>query len=284
MKTQSSKIMRIILLLCVAGIACHGGEMKPPPKAEVEAFLANWDANMKRIGTALEPYQQIANTGTVQDITVVLAAEAKQPAKNIQWKSLPHVVPSEVKALRKGWCVSYARTFMADNAMYVKDEALYISHEGRRILFHGLMKRDPGAALQWLSGAKDSQEPTLFDAIMCGEVYLQERNEALFDSKNESTWRAMLTAKNPALVALALQVHREKEVHEEDLSEAITSALGSEWLSLQDAAIEASRKLKPERTRSILSRYMKENEASGERHENLRKKAQDILTRLPSAN
>lgn len=284
MNTRLDKTVQIVFLLCAVGIACYGEEMKPPQKAEVEAFLANGGPNMKRMATALEQYQQLAKTGAVHEIVVALDAETQRPGMNVKWKSLPHVEPTEIKALRKDWFVNYARTFLADNAMYVKHEALYISHEGRRILFEGLMKRDTRAALQWLSGAKDSPEPTLFDAIMCGEVYLQERNESLFDTKNESTWRAILIAKNPALAALALQVHPEKEVREEDFSAAITSALGSEWLSLQDAALDASRKLKPERASAILSRYMKEHQTSGEPAESLRKKAQDILTRLPSAN
>ena len=271
-----------VILLCSANILCRAEEIKKPEKAETEAYLANWDANMKRVSVALDKYRGLAETGTVEAVIAVLDKERTKSNNQIQWKSLPIVDFAEVNALRKKWFANHARSFMADNAVYVKNEALYISHEGSRILFGSLLTRDPECALQWLAEAKDHENPTLFDAIMCGETCLHEDGKALFSAEAGAHWKTMLTAKNPALVALALQMHQDREMAEDDLSSAITSALQNEWISLQDIALDASKKLKPDHAKLLIKQYLKRSPNTRKPTEHLRQKAQKILTELSS--
>lgn len=232
----------------------------------------------------------LARDGSAKDLLAVLESPIPKEFNPALAKAVG-VQPSEPNALCASWLINDTM-FLVDSGIVITNPRMFHYFDGRLIVFGGLLSRFPDAAMTWFEKFKDENPPTLFNALVCGDILSaffplgakhadDPWKKAIFKGENALQWQKMLSSKNPLYFSTALHLADKFECGE-SVTPAIARALKSEWVSLQLIGLETAESIKPPGVKKVIEDYAnaKRAEMPDDVARKLGEKTQSVLKSL----
>jgi hypothetical protein len=199
----------------------------PDPQATKKLQTMWQDEQAKYIGLTNGPIEGM-----------IAALHQPAPGTTILWQHIPEVRTQEINAFRRGWLVWWPPRFDVDYGIMAKEPEATMNRAVKASVFEALLRRDETRAIDFLSGLRMDNPPTLQHACYAKAMLEYQPRSNLFTKATAPLWERLLDSENPLFLGMALQL-ASGFANRADLERALRRSVNSDWMSLKYLAVEA---------------------------------------------